>query len=269
MILFIDVGNTHSVFALKSKDGTERFVSWRLETRRHEVIESYRDLVGRMMADFGGQVSDLSAVVIASVVPQVDPVLRKYFHGELKLALEFVDWSCSCLGMEIYIDHPETLGADRIVDAVAAREIYQKPCLVIDFGTATTFEVIDGDGNYQGGIIAPGVNLSMQALYQAAAKLPKIEIKPSLRAIGKNTVEAMQSGVYLGYASMIEGLIGRIENELGGRELFVIATGGLAGMFEKEIKRIDVVDQDLTLRGLEIIAHRVFGESFVERKQHG
>ncbi len=147
------------------------------------------------------------------------------------------------------IDNPAEVGADRLVNAIAVQAHYKTPAIVIDFGTATTFDVIDARGRYVGGVIAPGVNLSSQALYQAASKLPKVSVEKPERVIGKGTVSAMQSGIFWGYTAMIEGIVARISSEMNAKP-FVIATGGLAGIFRESLPVIEVVDDDLTLKGL-------------------
>jgi len=153
------------------------------------------------------------------------------------------------LGINILLDRPEEVGADRLVNAVAAHQCYQGPMIVIDFGTATTFDVVDADGNYCGGAIAPGINLSLEALHMAAAKLPRVAIGRPRSVIGKATVPAMQSGIFWGYVGLIEGLVKRIQEEFGS-DMLVVATGGLAPLFAEATKVIDKLDPDLTLRGL-------------------
>ena len=254
MILLVDVGNTQTVFSVKSENG---FLSWRLNTKRDEVPSTYRSFLNACFKDIAKSVDDIDAVMVASVVPSVDKVLRAFFKNDLYVPIEFVSALSDYLEMNILIDQPETLGADRVVNAVYAKEKCDAACVIVDFGTATTFDVIDGQGDYVGGVIAPGVNLSMSALYQAAAKLPKIELKPVQKVLAKNTVDAMNSGVFLGYASMVEGMIARLEKDLG-QSLQVIATGGLASLFESEIDRIDLVESDLTVTGLDILAQRMF-----------
>jgi type III pantothenate kinase len=159
------------------------------------------------------------------------------------------------LGIKAVIDRPEEVGADRLVDAVAAQERYGGPLIVVDFGTATTFNLVDRDGNYAGGVIAPGINLSLKALYMAAAKLPRVEVRRPQRVIATNTVQAMQSGIFWGYVGMIEGIVARMRAEAEA-ELPVIATGGLAPMFAGATTAITTVDPDITLRGLLLIYER-------------
>lgn len=256
MILLVDVGNTQTVFSVRNGDG---YTSWRLNTKRDEVPSTYRSFLTQCLKDVSLNLESIDAVMVASVVPPVDKVLRSFFKDDLYVPIEFVSALSDYLDMSILIDQPETLGADRVVNAVYAKEKCSLPCVIIDFGTATTFDVLDDRGNYVGGVIAPGVNLSMSALYQAAAKLPKIEIRPVQKVLAKNTVDAMNAGVFLGYASMIEGMIARLERDLG-QSIQVIATGGLASLFESEIQRIDCVEPDLTITGLDILAQRKFSK---------
>ncbi len=187
--------------------------------------------------------------VIATVVPAtlfaLKTLCRKYFHCE---PLVVGDGGLD-LGVKVLLDHPEEVGADRLVNALSAHERYRGPLIVVDFGTATTFDVVDGEGNYFGGIIAPGINLSLEALHMAAARLPRVAIRRPGTVIGKNTVGAMQSGIFWGYVSMIEGLVKRIESEFG-KPMQVIATGGLAPVFTEVTDAIHHSDPDLTLRGL-------------------
>ena len=176
---------------------------------------------------------------------------RKYFDCDpLVIGDDGVD-----LGIKILVDRPDDVGADRLVNTVAAYASYGGPLVVVDFGTATTFDVIDDDGNYSGGIIAPGINLSLEALHRAAAKLPRVAIGRPARVIGKDTVSAMQSGIFWGYVSMIEGLVERIAGEFGAK-LTVVATGGLAPLFAEATECIDHLDTDLTLRGLAMVYRR-------------
>jgi type III pantothenate kinase len=203
----------------------------------------------------GIEPSAIDAAVIASVVPaalfNLKTLCRKYFHSEPIIVGE----PGVKLGIKVLLDHPEDVGADRLADAVAGRAKYGGPLIVIDFGTATTFNVIDAEGNYCGGAIAPGINNSVEALHQAAAKLPRVAVTKPAKVIGRNTVSAMQSGIFWGYVSMIEGMVRRIRDEYG-TDLTVIATGGLAPLFAETTECIDETDANLTLQGLYII-HRL------------
>jgi type III pantothenate kinase len=197
----------------------------------------------------------VKAAIMASVVPEANFHLTKLCRDKFNCEPLMIGDPKLDIGIKIMLDRPEEIGADRIVNAVGGAAAFKPPLLIVDFGTATTFDVVDGDGNYQGGAIAPGINLSLQALHMAAAKLPHVGIAPSKRVIGKNTNEAIQSGVYWGYAGLIEGLIARIKKEFG-KPMTVIATGGLAKLFSNAIDGIDHFDPDLTLRGLYKIYER-------------
>ena len=253
MLLAIDAGNTNIVFALFDQGKIK--ASWRRATSSPNTADEYAAFLMALMSDMDIKPSAIKAAIIASVVPEANFHLKKlcqdYFTCEpLVIGDPAVD-----AGIKIMLDRPEEIGADRIVNAVGGAEAFKPPLLIVDFGTATTFDVVDGDGNYQGGAIAPGINLSLQDLHMAAAKLPRVGIAPSKRVIGKNTNEAIQSGVYWGYAGLIEGLITRIKKEFG-KPMTVIATGGLAKLFSNAITGIDHFDPDLTLRGLYKIYER-------------
>jgi len=245
MLLTIDAGNTNIVFAVY--EGERQLYHWRCETNARRTADEYAAWLYQL---FGQAKLDFSAIhdaVLCSVVPDANPHLsalcRKSFGCEpLLISHELVD-------MKIALDKPAEIGADRLVNALAVTLFYSAPAVVIDFGTATTFDVVGPDGSYRGGVIAPGVNLSMSALHLAAAKLPKVEVARPAAVIGTDTVSAMQSGLYWGYAGLIEGTLARIEAELGVKP-FVLATGGLADLFAGNIPAIEKVDKDLTLRGL-------------------
>jgi type III pantothenate kinase len=250
MLLAIDVGNTNIVFAIC--DGETIKWRWRISTDGQRTADEYAVWLHQLMALEGVERGHVDAAIIATVVPttlfNLQRLCRKYFHVEaLVVAVNGID-----LGLEIALPNPSEVGADRLVNAVAAHAIWPGNLIIVDFGTATTFDVVSADGAYQGGAIAPGINLSMDALYQAAAKLPRIAVEPpggNGSAIGKNTVHAMQSGVFWGYVGLIEGLVTRITSEITG-PVTVIATGGLATLFNRHTPAIDHVDGDLTIRGL-------------------
>jgi len=268
MLLAIDVGNTNIVFALVDLSvggGGEIKWRWRISTARDRTADEYAVWLNQLMALEGVERAHVDAAIIATVVPptlfNLQRLCRKYFSVEpIVVGDEGVRY-----GIALAVDNPKEVGADRIVNAVAAHAACRGNLIVVDFGTATTFDVIteasDGSGIYRGGAIAPGINLSMDALYNAAAKLPRIAVEPppgnghnsSGGAIGTNTVHAMQSGVFWGYVGLIEGLVARITSEIG-RPVTVIGTGGLATLFNRHTPAIDRVDGDLTIRGL----HRIF-----------
>lgn len=255
MLLTIDAGNTNTVFALI--DHTEIVEQWRISTGDQRTADEYKVWLANLMSMAGRKPSAIKGAIIASVVPQVTWPLNQLcrdFVGCVPLVVgkENVD-----LGIEVKLPNPAEVGADRLVNAVAANQLYGGPVVIIDFGTATTFDVVGGDGSYLGGIICPGINLSLSALHQAAAKLPRIAIAPPKSKVvtGKSTLEAMQSGIFWGYLAMIEGLTDRLKAEHGG-DVKVIATGGLAPIFAGQTTAIDVVSGDLTLVGLRMIYDR-------------
>lgn len=232
MLLAIDVGNTNIVFAVY--DGQRQQFLQRCETG---------DDVARVFE----KIMNIDAVIISSVVPDVNDSLKHYCREEYDLQPVFVN--NQNVGIEVKTDKPEEVGADRLVNAVAVIEEYQSPAVIVDFGTATTFDVIDSMQRYAGGVIAPGINLSLEALHNAAAKLPEVGVEKPPAVIGKNTKDAMQSGIYWGYVGLIEGTLKRIAEEMKA-EPFVIATGGLAPLFSEGIEMIDAIDTDLTMKGL-------------------
>lgn len=234
MLLTIDAGNTNIVFAVY--DGEEQLYLWRCET--HSPLYP-------PACEFS--TDKIAAVIISSVVPDIDQALVAFCKDQYRCDPIMV--SHETVHLKVDLDNPSEVGADRLVNAVAVAHYYKSPAIVVDFGTATTFDIIDKEGAYVGGIIAPGVNLSMEALHMAAAKLPKVDIKKPENIIGTDTVSAMQSGIYWGYVGMIEGTLKRIEGELGFKP-FTLATGGLAALFADTIPAIETVDKDLTLRGL-------------------
>ncbi len=252
MLLAVDVGNTNTVFALYRE--REQVGQWRLSTQRERTAEEYAALLLQLISlvDVGPQ--QVHAVVIASVVPQAVLPLRwmsrDYFGCRAFVVGEDLDYP-----LAIRLANPREVGADRVVNAIGALTRYAPPLLIIDFGTATTFDVVDRQRRYSGGVIAPGINLSLEALHRAAAQLPRIAVRPPEAVVGTTTVSAMQSGIYWGYVGLIEGLVRRIQDECGG-PMTVVATGGLAPLFARRCKVIEHVDQDLTMAGLlEIHTH--------------
>jgi len=248
MLLAIDAGNTNIVFAIYDATDALRG-SWRTSSDERRTADEYAVWLTQLMALQNLTPADVDAAIIANVAPatmfSLKTLCTRYFGAKpLIIGEPGVD-----LGLEIRIARPEQVGEDRLVNAVAAFAKYGGPLIVVDFGTATTFDVIGTDGAYEGSIIAPGLNLSLEALDRAAAKLPRISIKRPERVIGQATVPAMESGAYWGYVGLVEGLVARIKAE-DGRAMKVIATGGLAPLFADGTKCIDAIDQELTLRGL-------------------
>ncbi len=231
-------------------DGKDWIAQWRTATESTRTADEYAVWLSQLLAMSGMSLRALTACIISSVVPQslfnLRNLSRRYLHVEPLVIGENAE-----LGIPVRIDKPSEAGADRLVNAIGAHIVYPGPLIVIDSGTATTFDVIGADGGFEGGVIAPGINLSMQALHEAAAKLPRIAIqRPERnRVVGTDTVTAMQSGVFWGYIGLIEGLIKRIKEERGGH-LTVIATGGVFSLFEGATDAIDHFDGDLTIRGL-------------------
>ncbi len=247
MILAIDSGNTNVVFAVQS--GADLQSQWRAATDAERTADEYMVWLSQLMALDGIDPGDIDGAIIASVVPQAvfnqRSLCRRYFNTTpLVVGDPGVE-----LGIDVKVDRPGEVGSDRLVNAVAAHTTYGEALIILDFGTATTFDVIDPDGAYLGGIIAPGVNLSLEALHAAAAQLPRIAISRPDVVIGKATVPAMKSGIYWGYVGLIEGLVARIRDEYGS-VLKVVATGGLATVFSNGTDIIDHLDPDLTIRGL-------------------
>jgi len=247
MLLAIDAGNTNTVFALF--DGTEMVGMWRTTTIAQRTTEEYTVFLKTLMIEAGLDPQKVNAAILGSVVPdanlQLQKLCAKMFGCEpLVVGSPEVD-----LGIKVRIDRPEEVGADRLINAIAGAASYKPPLLIIDFGTATTFDVVDDKGNYCGGAIAPGINLSLQALHMAAAKLPRVGVAKPAGVIGKNTVDAIKSGTYWGYVGLIEGLIERIRTDYG-EPMTVIATGGLAPIFKESVPSIEHLDPNLTLRGL-------------------
>jgi type III pantothenate kinase len=251
MLLAIDAGNTNIVFAIL--DGEARRAQWRASTASARTADEYWVWLCQLMSIEGLKPEDVDGAIIATVVPQalfdLRQLCRKFFRTEPMVVGEpTVD-----LGMRINLERPDVVGADRLVNAVAAHATYPGALIVIDFGTATTFDIVSAEGAYEGGVISPGVNLSLKALHEAAAKLPRIAVERPQAVIGKDTVPAMQSGIYWGYVSLIEGLVERIKAEYA-RPMTTIATGGLARLFRHSTRAIEHVDLDLTIRGL----HRIY-----------
>jgi type III pantothenate kinase len=252
MLLVVEAGNTNIVFAVH--DGKEWRGIWRIRTEAQRTSDEYGVWLAALLSHAGLSARDVTAAVIGTVVPaalyHLRRLCRDWYEVEPLIARSELDW-----GFEIRVDSPPEVGADRLLNALAAHHHYRGPLIVIDFGTATTFDVVDHDGAYLGGVIAPGINLSIEALHKAAARLPRIGIGRPQSVIGRATVPAMQSGVYWGYVGLIEGLVGRIKVEYG-LPMKVIATGGLAPLFSEGTTMIERIDPDLTIDGLRMLAER-------------
>lgn len=255
MLLAVDAGNTNVVFALL--DGREIKARWRIATDRRRTADEYAVWLAQLLELEGYSRDDVTQVIVGTVVPRalhnLQVLASKYFRTDALIAGR----GGAEYGIALDVEEPHAVGADRALNAIAAHELYPGDAIVIDFGTATTFDLIDFSGAYKGGIIAPGINLSLDALVTAAAALPRIAIQApeSVSVIGRNTVDQMHIGIYWGYIAMIEGLTQRMKTECG-RPLRVIATGGLATLFEKHTDAFDVIAPDLTITGLAILAER-------------
>jgi len=249
MLLAIDIGNTNIVLGVYREE--ELVACWRLATDVHKMADEYSVLLNSLFSNEGLSKSEIEGSAISCVVPPLLPIFQEVCREHLQVEPLVVGPGIKT-GVRILIDNPRELGADRIVNAIAARRLYGTPAIVIDFGTATTFDVVSREGDYLGGAIAPGIGISAEALYRQAAQLPRIELAVPKKVIGKNTVAAMQSGVLFGFVALVEGMVGRIKEELG-EEAKVIATGGLAEVIAREASAIQVVSPNLTLEGLRLI----------------
>ncbi len=253
MLLAIDIGNTQSVFALCDKHGIK--TQWRLSTDKHRSADEYAILCKEALSFHNYKLSDIESVILSSVVPPIEYSIRCFSKQYLSLDIVIIGRKKNIVPIQIGIDNPAEIGADRLVNSYAAITSYGKDCIVIDFGTATTFDVAKQEGVYLGGVIAPGIQLSLEALELNTARLPHIAIKRTERVTGRNTVEAMQSGIYHGYSALVEGLVARLKSEHGSN-FIVIATGGLAPLIADGTKCIDHVDEFLMLHGLRRLAYR-------------
>jgi type III pantothenate kinase len=253
MLLVIDAGNTNIVFAVH--DGHTVRAEWRAVTENARTADEYAVMLLPLLQLQGIGFSDVDSAIIATVVPaalfDLKTLCRRYFKCE-----PFVIGDPNLdLGIKILTDRPAAVGADRLVNAVAAHAAHKGALIVVDFGTATTFDIVSANGDYEGGVIAPGANLSAEALHRAAAMLPRVAVERTQAVIGKDTEPAMRSGLFWGYIGLIEGLVKRIKEEYGA-PMTVIATGGLATLFYKQTPAIDHIDPDLTIRGLVLIHAR-------------
>ncbi|AHE56356.1 type III pantothenate kinase [Sphingomonas sanxanigenens] len=256
MLLAIDAGNTNVVFALV--DGGDIRARWRIATDPRRTADEYAVWLHQLLELEGFRRADVDAVIVATVVPRalhnLQVLASKYFGTEALIAGRApVEW-----GIALDVVEPQTVGADRVVNSIAAHARHPGDLIVVDFGTATTFDVVDYEGAYKGGIIAPGINLSLDALVAAAAKLPRIAIAaPETESVvGRTTEDQMLIGVYWGYIAMIEGLVARIKAEIG-RPVTVVSTGGLASLFDQHTSVFDAIEPDLTIQGLAIMHARL------------
>ena len=255
MLLAIDCGNTNVVFAVYV--GEHLKGQWRAATKTDRTADEYGVWLTQLLERDGIATAAISHAIIASVVPNKNFDLKKLCESYFGCTPKFIGDADLDLGTAVRVDNPKEVGSDRVINAIAAHATYGGPLIVIDFGTATTFDVVDGTGAYCGGCIAPGINLSMEALHMATAQLPRLPVVNPGKApvIGTTTVAAMTSGVFWGYIGLIEGLVARIKAERG-EKMTVVGTGGLAPLFAEATKVIEHIDPDLTLRGLRQVHKR-------------
>jgi type III pantothenate kinase len=249
MLLALDIGNTNIIFGLFNKTRLEK--TWRISTGIHTMPDEYAALMLYLLEHEGIAIPEITDAVLCTVVPPLittfEEVCKHYFKTS-----PLVIGAGVKTGVRICMDNPREVGADRIVNAVAAHKLYKGPIIVIDLGTATTFDAVSADGDYLGGAIAPGIVIATEALFTRTAALPRVDLTYPKKAIGTSTITAMQSGIVFGYAGLIEGIVNRIRQELGGKAK-VVATGGYSKLFAQENSVIDEVNPDLTLIGLQLI----------------
>jgi len=249
MLLAIDAGNTNLVFALV--EGGSIRARWRIATDPRRTADQYAVWLHQLLELEGYAKADVTAAIVGTVVPRALHNLQVLTSKDFGLEALVAGQGKAAWPIKLDVDEPQSVGADRALNAIAAHAKHEGELIVIDFGTATTFDWVGSDGSYKGGIIAPGINLSLDALVNAAAKLPRIAIEApaSDKVVGRTTADQMQIGIYWGYVAMIEGLVERMKREIGGK-VTVVATGGLADLFDKHTKAFDAIEPDLTIQGL-------------------
>ncbi|MBN2462701.1 MAG: type III pantothenate kinase [Dehalococcoidia bacterium] len=249
MLLAVDVGNTNITIGIF--DGSKLKATWRVATGVHRMADEYASLMLNLFERRGISASKITDAILCSVVPPLVGVFEEMCRRYLKVSPLVIEAGVKT-GVKISMDNPREVGTDRIVNAVAAHHLYGGAVIVIDLGTATTFDAVSEEGDYLGGAIAPGIAIATEALFSRTAVLPRVELTHPRRAIGRSTVAAMQSGIVFGYAGLIEGIVTRIQEELGGKAK-VVATGGYAELLARETSAIEEVNPDLTLIGLRLI----------------
>lgn len=253
MLLVLDIGNTNIVLGVF--EGSRLTHSWRVSTRREQTTHEYAVLCRNLFSLSQVPVERMEAAVISSVVPPLNDAFEHLAREFFMVRAHFVDPERQDL-MPIRYHRPADVGADRIVNAIAARELHGRPAIIVDFGTATTFDAVSDQGEYLGGTIAPGIGISAEALFQRAARLPRIELRKPEKAIGRSTVESMQAGIFYGYVGLVEGILRMMKAEMGACP--VIATGGYARLISSGFGGFDRIEEDLTMHGLRIFYDRVF-----------